>query len=581
MKKILLVTAFLTLAASQINAQSTCNNQDFEDTTYTNWTGATGFNSSILNPVTWVNGIITTGINAPLGDVNSRMSLITNNFYDSTVLDPNTLMPDTLMTSLAPNGGSVSLRLGNNNINFECEKVMMQFAVTSSNPVFQYQFASVLEEPGHLPNEQPYLLVNMFDQSMNIIPSGTDSIWSGNPNYPFISSTSVNSMAIMYRRWTPVSVDLSAYIGQTVTIEFVNSDCALGGHFGYTYIDISCMGAPIVNVWPGDTDYDLQCNNVDLIPLAIALNSTGTARAGASNNWVAQPSADWSQSFAFNMNYKHSDCNGDGIVDLNDTLAITQNYGQTHPFRLGNPGNDLLSTPMLYLVPVADTVPSASFAYVNVFIGYAGAPIHDLAGIAFDFNYDNAFVQPSTVEMNFSGSLLGTKNVDMISLSRDFWSGGAMEVGMSKTGGAEVDGYGYLGQIKLRTNAVTTMTNLGISLSDVHAFSGQFTNIPVVVAGPEIVKIVIDPDMPAGISAPEQINQFSFYPNPANETVMINTAAEVHTITITDALGREILRTQNSGTQTQISLNGIASGVYFINVISEKGKSTQQLVVTE
>jgi len=47
---------------------------------------------------------------------------------------------------------------------------------------------------------------------------------------------------VKYRRWTPQSVDLSAYVGTSVTVEFVVSACMYGGHFAYAYID-----APVWN----------------------------------------------------------------------------------------------------------------------------------------------------------------------------------------------------------------------------------------------------------------------------------------------------------------------------------------------
>jgi Secretion system C-terminal sorting domain len=580
MKKAILLLTFLSPFV--VNAQSACSNLDFEDTTFVNWNGATGINpGSLLTPNTsWVNGIVTTGPNALTADINNRMTLITTNYIDSIVLDPVTLQLDTQMTSLAPNGGSVSVRLGNSNMNYECERLTTTHTVTNSNPYFQYQFATVLEDPAHNYDAQPFLMINMYDQSMNIIPIGTDTIWSGDSLYPFTTTVNaLNSSAVIkYRRWTPISVDLSAYIGQTITVEFVNSDCGYGGHFGYTYIDISCMGAPIVNVWPGDTDYDLNANNVDIIPLAISFGAIGPVRASASNTWIAQPSADWSQSFAFGMNYKHSDCNGDGLVDLNDTLAILLNYNQTHPFRIAPEDPSLLSTPTLYLVPINDTVPPASYFDVDVYIGSAAQPVSGFAGVAFDLNYDNLLVQPGTMFMDYTGSLLGTKNTDMLAINKDFWSQGSMGVGVCKTGGNEISGYGYLGRISMASAAVTTMSTLELGLSNVHAKSGVYTHIPLSVSG---THVVIDPTLPAGIDQTNPNSQFSFYPNPANETITVNTNADANTITITDALGREVVRVQTTGTQTVIDLSSIAAGTYFMNVISANGISTQQLMITK
>jgi len=50
------------------------------------------------------------------------------------------------------------------------------------------------------------------------------------------SSVSPN---VWYKDWTPISVNLSDYAGQTVTIEFITSDCTQGGHFGYAYFDVN------------------------------------------------------------------------------------------------------------------------------------------------------------------------------------------------------------------------------------------------------------------------------------------------------------------------------------------------------
>jgi hypothetical protein len=49
---------------------------------------------------------------------------------------------------------------------------------------------------------------------------------------------------MVYKVWTPVTIDLSLYPGQVLTARFVASDCDAGGHFGYAYIAASC--SPLV-----------------------------------------------------------------------------------------------------------------------------------------------------------------------------------------------------------------------------------------------------------------------------------------------------------------------------------------------
>ena len=47
--------------------------------------------------------------------------------------------------------------------------------------------------------------------------------------------------SVVYKPWSSVVADLTNLIGQTVTIRFTTYDCSLGGHFGYAYIDGSCL----------------------------------------------------------------------------------------------------------------------------------------------------------------------------------------------------------------------------------------------------------------------------------------------------------------------------------------------------
>jgi len=579
MKKIyLFFLAACALLGVQLSAQSTCGNRDFEDTTFTSWTGHTGLNTNGWNtPISWTPGIVFDTINSPVMNFNSRHTIITANFIDSLCVDPMTMLPDTQMTSLAPGGGSVSVRLGNRQVNYESARLDYSFTVTAANPHFQYQFACVMEDPGHPPEYQPFLMVNMRDQGGNIIALGTDTFYSADPNVPFI--TSGNNLMIKYRRWTNISVDLSAYIGQTVSVEFINADCAYAGHFGYTYIDVSCFGQAIANVWPGDCDYDLQANNVDVLTLGIAFGATGTVRPGASNSWTAQPSADWTQHIPLGANYKHADCNGDGIVNLGDTAALILNYSQTHPFRIANP---LLpraqSLAPLYLVPFNDTVGPNSILGVDVFAGSTALPVNNFYGLSFDLLYNNALVQAGSVAMDFSGSWLGTKNVSMLALSHDNSSQGRTGIGMCRTTHTEVNGYGYLGTIYLTTGNVTSITPLELDLSGVQAIDGMMVNIPLNAQG---ATVYIDPSLPQGIHANAETVHFNVYPNPASAQLTVNTPGfTAERIRLINQLGQTVQELRPQGEQTQIDASAAAEGIYLLQVRTEKGVSQQRVVIS-
>lgn len=579
MKKITLLAALACLPFIQLSAQSTCGNRDFEDSTFAGWNTYIGDNTGgITVPISWTAGVFSTVNDASVTDPNARHTIITQNALDTNSIDPVTMQLDTQMTTLAPNGGFITVRLGGITPNYQAERITWTYNVTALDTNFQYQYACVLNDGGHPFDQQPYLMVNFYDQMGNAIAALCDTIYAADPNTPFIPSG--GNPSVQYCRWTPQSKNLGAYLGQAVTVEFIVSGCSQSGHYAYAYLDVSCFGAAIANVWPGDANYDLQANNVDILNLGLTYSATGTTRASASNSWTAQPSADWAQHLALNANYKHSDCNGDGVVDLNDTLALVTNYGMNHVFRQAAPvlNPTAVTNPDLYLVPVSDTAATFSYAYVDVYAGSSSVPVNDLYGLSFTINYDNSLVQANSASTDFSGSFLGVKNTSMITLAHDNAATGKNEIGMCRNTHTEVNGYGYLGRMRVSTHGSSTYEPLVFTLSDVHAINAFGATVPMTSTG---CTIIIDPTLPAGMSQLQPDMHVNLFPNPANTNVTISSSVNATSIEITDAAGRVIYTVKPNSQQTQIDVSGFAKGMYIVNVYSVNGKSTQPLVIAE
>ena len=88
-------------------------------------------------------------------------------------------------------------------------------------------------------------------------------------------------------------------------------------------------------IWPGDTDNDALgiVNEEDIVPIGIYWDKTGLQRDSISFKWkgFTYP-MNWSEPFA-----PFADCNGDGIVNITDVLAICLNWDRTHSPVLDNP----------------------------------------------------------------------------------------------------------------------------------------------------------------------------------------------------------------------------------------------------
>ena len=214
LKTLIPVLSFLFLNSSSFGQE--CDNVGFEQGTLDTWTGFTGICCG-------------GGINNP-GLVNGRHTVMGVQEFDENSLDS--------IPKISPLGGMFSVRLGNDDVNYEAERILRSFDVTPDNTVFTYQYALILEDPsGHSPIDKPKFEVRLMDENMDVIPGpcGYYQVTAGPETEDWYKNGDIR-----FKKWTTVGVDLTPFIGQTMTIEFTVEDCGRGGHFGYAYIDANC-----------------------------------------------------------------------------------------------------------------------------------------------------------------------------------------------------------------------------------------------------------------------------------------------------------------------------------------------------
>lgn len=238
---IYIVAVLILTHLFQNKLQAQCpDNIDFELGNFVNWVGSTG-SSSGVPPY-----IMTPGI------VNGRHTIMTGSG-----MDPN--VP--FIPVVSPNGGSASVRLGNLTPNYDIEILKTTFNVTPNNTSFYYEYAVILESPGHTPADMPKFQISIRDQNGQLVNCGQYLVTAGQNVPGFQVYTDPNNPWIVfeYKSWSGVNVDLSAYIGQQITVEFQTEDCHLGGHIGYAYIDLTCTGklATIGALCQGDSVFQL------------------------------------------------------------------------------------------------------------------------------------------------------------------------------------------------------------------------------------------------------------------------------------------------------------------------------------
>jgi len=213
-KATLILAVTLLFHQSIVLSQSTCPNADFSQSNFAYWQGSTG---TYANP------------GAALGIVAGRHTIMS-----APAIDPFTCGG----LNVIPPGGTSSARLGNSNTGAEAEELTYTVSVTAQTALFIYKYAVVLENPaGHLPNEQPGFGVRILDVNGNPVGGncGLYDVYGGQVGQNFQTCGGVTWLP-----WSTVGIDLTAYIGQNILVEFTTRDCLLSGHFGYAYIAAEC-----------------------------------------------------------------------------------------------------------------------------------------------------------------------------------------------------------------------------------------------------------------------------------------------------------------------------------------------------
>ncbi|MEO5681661.1 MAG: lectin-like protein [Chitinophagaceae bacterium] len=229
-----------------------CTNGDFESgLDQTQYSGSYGSYSANLypNPFSLTNGFLS-GV---LTSSAARQTIV----LKTAGIDP----VSAVIPLVASNGGNQSLRLGNA-VNGTGTEVLAKTVVVDANEsILSFYYALVLQDPGHSHDDQPAFSVRAYDcatglELPNVCNLGNGSnIAVADAGDPFFQSKTYQSELLVYRDWSLAQVNLSAYIGKTVTVVFTNKDCNLSGHFGYTYLDNlfsgQCPAPPIGNTNQG------------------------------------------------------------------------------------------------------------------------------------------------------------------------------------------------------------------------------------------------------------------------------------------------------------------------------------------
>ncbi|MEO0469885.1 MAG: T9SS type A sorting domain-containing protein [Bacteroidota bacterium] len=312
--------------------------------------------------------------------------------------------------------------------------------------------------------------------------------------------------------------------------------------------------------------------------LGLSYGFTGPVRDNASLSWTGQPASDWNDTLPNGTNAVYCDTDGDGSVTVDDTLAITQNYGLMHNKGTGTNGGP--DDPPLYVETISGPAMVGDQLSLPIVFGTDSIPADSIYGLAFTIGYDVNLVKANTASITYSG-WLGNFGSDLIGVQKDQFQDGEIDVALTRNDLQNMSGYGAVaslsivmvddiaGKLDQTEDLIFEIYDVRIIRADAAevAFNAQSTSITV-----------IEPNV--SIEQP-LANLFKLYPQPAQDQVFVEwQGTNEWTVMLYDLQGR-LLMTQDirNNHKAQFSLAGLPSGLYLVRMRSPQGDITKKLKV--
>lgn len=347
-------------------------------------------------------------------------------------------------------------------------------------------------------------------------------------------------------------------------------------------------------IWPGDTDGDGIANNFDLLTLGLGIGSHGSARPfyPEPDNPIA-----WAPNFGFDwstwvgpINYKHLDCDGDGLIDDLDIEAIHQNYTPDFDFEsTTQPG-----APPIFIefdqstIVIDDTTPDFIGVTASIYLGSEALPFINLHGLAFNISYPHEFAVANGITTDIDDNSFLGNSTDLINFSHDLYQEGIgrYDAALSLRNGQGRSGFGKVATVNLVVNSdiieglAVPETPFDIIMEQVTMINADGHQISFGLEEDESTITFINSKV-AGTTPIDPNQLVKIFPNPAKETLYINMERiDADQAELINAMGQRVWSESLKNTsQIQLNVSSYEPGVYFFRVVSVEGQFSKKVII--
>lgn len=333
---------------------------------------------------------------------------------------------------------------------------------------------------------------------------------------------------------------------------------AMGCDTAAVYIWLEAPLSACRGVWPGDVNNDGKVNQIDHWAIGLGYGQSGPPRPNASLDWVSQPMINWGSTitFIYQFNSKYADCNGNGLINSDDTYAIYLNWGLTHPL-----APEYADFPDKTLD--ASLVPDGTG--ISLSLGTSQRPVAEAYGLAFEAHWDPEAAGP--FHFSSAGSWLGVEGDGLMVLQK--WD--------------VVQGIGYVSLVRTGQNPVTDFGSIGRlsgGCSGPDCGGLRIRNVQLLQADGDAFDIAAEVALEGNLTGVRESleQQVVVYPNPARDILRI-ALPEAATAELLSADGSRAWGGRLKQGLNEVDISNLSTGFYVLKLQLGRAYVTRKLAI--
>ncbi|MBK8845389.1 MAG: T9SS type A sorting domain-containing protein [Bacteroidetes bacterium] len=315
-------------------------------------------------------------------------------------------------------------------------------------------------------------------------------------------------------------------------------------------------------LWPGDADKNGYVDNYDLMSIVMHNYENGIARNTLTIQWQPIfPTINWMGTLQINnVDRKHSDCNGNGLIDTIDADAIILNYGITGKNSYAKPFDP--AGPELKFISAKTNYAAGEMVEIIVVAGTSQKPIYKQKFLGVQVELPLQVIEPGTISAT-----------DIYNQSFPLWddykfaqSDGAIQCDFAHAVFNNFNLFNWHGEVFRISFQVAN------NLQSVQSHQVEIKNYRLIDMTDASIIMNYQPLTlafnPVSIADQMHDNGISIFPNPANGELNIYANKQmIRYVELTDAAGRAIVQLATMENQIKLNISDVSNGLYQCKII--------------